>query len=284
LWDLHGDGPLERAKHFTRMLGGAAANVAFGLRRAGLEVAVAGVVGRDRFGAGLAAALAARGVDVSAVVARPGQTGAVFIEPLSPAGQRFASYRPSARWPARLALPAPWRRGSLEGAWLHVAAVDPEAAAPLADLAARLRRRGASVSVDLNARPRAWRRRRGLPAAARRLLAAAAVVKASADDLHVLGAASLPLTADAVMVLTRGARSCRVVLDGRALVVAPPRVAAVRAVGAGDAFMARLLVELHARGVSHEGVGRDARFWRRAVAAACAEAAAHVAAAVTPPR
>jgi sugar/nucleoside kinase (ribokinase family) len=268
LWDLHADGPLDSASRFTRVPGGAAANVAFGLRALGAEVAVAGVVGRDRFGAGLRAALGARGVDTSAVVARAGQTGSVFIEPLSGEGQRFFSYRPTVTWPARPALPAAWRRGSLRGTWLHVAAVDPDTAAPLAILAARARARGASLCVDLNARPRAWRGKR--PGAAfRALVAQADVVKASEGDLRVLGLSSLAVPG--ALVLTRGARRVTVTHAERTLQVTPPRIAAVRAIGAGDAFVTRLLLELHA------AAPNDARAWRAVVTTACAHAASHVA-------
>ncbi len=276
LWDLHADAELETARRFSRTLGGAAANVACGLRARGLEVAVAGVVGRDAFGRGLVQALAAEVVDVSAVALRPGQTGVVFVAPQRDGSQRFFSYRPSVRWPSRPVLPAPWRRGSLRGAALHVAALSPDELAAVGGLAARASGRGAVVSVDLNARPRAWRavaRGARLPRL-RALLGLATWVKASEDDLRVLGVgpepAALGMHPGATLLVTRGPRPVTVVSPTGVSRVAVPRRVATWSIGAGDAFSAALLARIGA------GVPETLAAWRAAVRAASGEAAAHL--------
>jgi sugar/nucleoside kinase (ribokinase family) len=304
MWDLF-PAPgmlLERACAFERRPGGAAANVALELvGRHGVAAAAAGVVSDDALGVGLRDALARSGVDASAVALVPGRTGLVFIERsalLAARGrdagatrgrsdaQRFLSYRPAlARAPARLRSPATW-----SGAALHVAALEPSrgAALALAGLVARVRATRGWLSIDVNARPRAWRGVQRVPAAVRALLRRAHLVKASADDLCWMGLVASPpsdralgrlrerwLGAAATLVVTRGARAAFATGPwGRLRVagdVVPPERAA-HAVGAGDAFMAGLLAALLASGAAPPGPA-DGRAWRALLDAAHAAAA-----------
>lgn len=275
LWDLHADADLESAACFRRVAGGAAANVATALRARGVPTAVASVVGRDAFGRGLTSALEAQAVDVSAVVARPGQTGSVFVEPFRRGGQRFFSYRPSTTWPARPPLPLAWRGKSLRGRHLHIAALSPGELEAIERLATRARERGAAVSIDLNARPRAWRgvrRTARLRARLAAVLAVAAWVKASDDDLGVLEVApdELGIADTATLVVTRGRRACTIVGPHGEALVPPPRVRARWSIGAGDAFSAALIA------TSLEAPPATLAAWRDAVRGASRAAAAHL--------
>ncbi len=72
-------------------VGGQAVNVARGLRRHGLAVAYAGVVGRDPAGERIVAELAGLGVDVTAVRQSQGPTGVTTIASTPDGERRFVS-------------------------------------------------------------------------------------------------------------------------------------------------------------------------------------------------
>lgn len=95
-------GPLEEVPSFERHPGGAPANVAIGVARLGGRCAFVGAVGADPFGAFVAAALLAEGVDTRHVRRAPeARTGLAFVS-LDEAGQpRF--YSPGGA-PAELSL------------------------------------------------------------------------------------------------------------------------------------------------------------------------------------
>jgi len=287
MWDLHADGPLEAAAGFRRVVGGAAANVALELAELGLAAAVSGVVSRDPLGSGLVDSLERGGVDVSAVLLRRGRTGVVFIDQpeqgSSRLTQRFFSYRPEiVRYPARLSLPRPWRKGPPPGSLLHFAALnpDPDELRAFCGLARRCRDAGSWITVDVNARPRAWagRRRHRL---AHSLLGCAHVVKVSADDLAVLGLGEHSASAlrerlalpSATVILTRGAGSTKISGPTGELSCRPPKVKARRSIGAGDAFCAGLISALVRSGTPGD---RDQQFWRSAMKEAQGHAARHV--------
>jgi len=276
MWDFHVEGgaSLEEATAFRRVPGGAAANVAMALVDEGVSTAVAGVVADDAFGLGMRGALAACGLEVSAVLAGEGRTGLVFIE--SGGTGRYLSYRPGFATAVRLALPAPWRPVPA-GALLHVAALDPDWVDPASylDLVRRVKEGGGRICVDVNARPRAWRNRRGIPRAMRSLLRLADVVKASTEDLAMLrvgenaSEARERLGIVGTLVTTDGPGPTRAVGLWGELSLAPPRVKAKRTVGAGDAFCAGMIGEV----VAAEALD-DEPIWRRCVEAGQAQARA----------
>lgn len=251
MWDFHGESgsTLETAAVFSRVPGGAAANVAMGLVETGVSAAVAGVVADDAFGEGMRQALAARGLDVSAVRAAKGRTGLVFIE--EGGRGRYLSYRPGFSSTARLSLPRSWRRIP-DGALLHVAALDPDWVDPAtySKLAQRVKKRHGRVTLDVNARPRAWRARRGIPAAMRALLRMADVVKASTEDIAMLGVddagaeARRRLKIGGTLVITAGPEPTTAFGPWGEVSVVPPKVRPKRTVGAGDAFCAGMLGQL----------------------------------------
>lgn len=270
LWDHHADDTLERATHFRRVLGGAAANVALAMVEQGLVVAVAGVVGDDALGRGIRRALDDAGVDTSALELVRGQTGSVFIEPLRDGTQRFYSYRPSVAWPTRPKLP--WGRGALHDRVLHIAALNPDELEVMRDLAERVVSRGGVVTVDVNARPRAWRgvrMSRARRAALAALCESASLVKVSDDDLRVLGVQAPP--GAHTFVITRGKGTMTLMTRHGEARVRPPKVDARRCIGAGDAFSANLVA-----GIARDALPASLAQWKRAVRRASADAARHL--------
>lgn len=273
MWDLHAPAgaSLEEAASFTRVAGGAAANVALALVADGIEAGVVGLVSDDAIGRGLRHALAARGVDVSALVFHPGRTGLVFIDGH---GDRFVSYRPER--PDHPPLPLANR---FAGGVLHVAALDPdeEGLEALRDLVTRARADRATVTLDVNARPRAWRDRSITPTL-RAVVGRADVVKVSDDDLRVLAIrdevdvvrAALGMAADATLVVTRGPGALSVAGPWGSFSRDPAVVERAPRVGAGDAFCAGLIAAFVA------SAERGAPFWRNAIDRAIATARGHV--------
>ena len=287
MWDFYAPTgvPLERAQRFARRIGGAAANVALGLHAQGVDVALAGVVAADAFGIGLREQLAAKGLDVSAVVRAGERTGIVFIESgtgARPDFMRYLSFQPSRIDTAQTALPAAWC-----GRWLHIAALRPDRAELSAfGRAARIARsRGAQTLIDLNARPRAWRTLRTLPRELTTLLRRADVIKASHDDLEVLGlgssrgavdAARLRLAPRALWIVTRGARPTWLCAPWGWIACRPPEVAELTPVGAGDAFVVALLEHALATTMLADVHHAERSTWHKALSHANRCAASHV--------
>lgn len=249
MWDLHCLPGASFAGEL-RLLGkcaGAAANVALLLTAAGTRTALLGQLANDAMGQGMRQQLARAGVDVSALLMVAGRCGLVFIEQ-QPGGMRCVSYAPQFERRVRV-LPLP-AKGHCRA--LHVAAlaVDKNIQHAHASLATEVQRAGGWIVVDLNTRPRLWRQR-ALSAANRRLLAQAHVVKASRDDLTLLGlssAAGALASArvslgcpQATLVVTRGQRSSGANGPWGSLRRTVLPAVVHNTVGAGDAFCAGLL-------------------------------------------
>ena len=249
MWDLLGEEgiALEAGPRLKPVVGGAAGNVALELRALGLDVVAGGVVSDDAWGEALLGALEAAGVDTGAVLQRHGRTGTVIIERTRSEHERYVSFRPEwgRRFP-RVTLPP-------DVTMLHLAAVDPDPSqiAVWAGLAREVKGRGGRVTVDLNARPRAWRGH-GRPRGLKALLGRVDLCKASERDLEILQlschrdalaetAGALGLSPAAILVVTRAGGTAHAVGPFGLVARRPPKVTLRRSVGAGDAFCAKLL-------------------------------------------
>jgi len=231
--------------------GGSPLNVAVGLARLGQRTTLATQIGDDAYGRLLRAHLAGSGV-VVAELGPPGPTGRATAQ-LDAEGR--AAYTFDLRWdPDPMPSPAGFdvvHVGSLG------AALDP-GADRVATLARDAGSSGARVSLDPNLRPALTPdltqvRRRTLA-----LAATAAIVKLSDEDAALLfpGRPLESVAAD-IMTLGDGVELVAITLgrDGALLrnptaqvrVPADP-VHVVDSIGAGDAFMASLLVQLIGRG------------------------------------
>ncbi|MFF8384311.1 sugar kinase [Streptomyces kanasensis] len=237
-------GRLADAPSFTRSAGGAESNVACALAAAGHRVRWISRVGADGFGDHLLAAVAAHGVDVSAVRRDPHRpTGVYFRTAADRADPAYevVYHRAGSAASAMSPHTVPYEEAAA-GRVLHLsgvtAALSPGCRALVAALTAR--RPGRSrplVSFDLNHRPALWPD----PATARRALGGAArgadLVFAGADEAaEALG----PRGADAlraalpepdVLVVKEGARGAT--LFARTPPTGPPPTRAVTAAPPG---------------------------------------------------
>jgi sugar/nucleoside kinase (ribokinase family) len=249
-WDLAAPRgrPLEEAPPLTPAPGGGAVITALELARAGVPVALCAAVGDDALGVAMQRRLEDGGVDASLVIASPLlRTGLVLIGGALGSSRRFMSYRaPDDEARAlRAALPS----GGFGARLLHLSAIVPTPAsiALFRDASRRARREGSVVTLDVNARPRLWRR----PSkAALEILAAADWVKCSSRDLDAMGAAPADILArlrkSAVLVVTHGPGPVRAFGPFGSIERAPPALPdpAVDPTGAGDAFSAGLIAAL----------------------------------------
>jgi len=238
------DGPIafgsDTPARIAQRGGGAAANVAVWLARAGAAVTLVGRVGADAAGAALAGELAGAGVDARLQVDPEQPTGTCVVL-VAPDGERSMLPDPGAN--ARLqpaALPP-------DAAHVHVAGyalLHPGSRPGARAMLALAREAGASVSVDPSS-----------AAPLDRVGAAAFLGWAGAVDLllpnheeaRVLGGATVLVAGGAAreVVVTLGAGGARWT-DGTHSVQVPAAAASgvVDTTGAGDAFTAGLL---HAR-------------------------------------
>jgi fructokinase len=254
------DAPIGRASGFTRAPGGAPANVAVGIARLGRRATFVGRVGEDEFGRALIEELTQNGVDTSSVRCDPeARTGLAFVGLSATGDRQFLFYRDRAA-DVRLSpddLPVAEIRRS---AALHVGtfslAGEPSATATRHALELA-REAGAVRSCDLNLRRDVWRSVGNMLSAASELVAASDIVKASAEEATQVTGESDPLLAaqalrnrgPRLVVVTMGAQGAAFATQHAAGVVPPWRVRAVDSTGAGDAFVAAMLVELMRRGM-----------------------------------
>ncbi|MEN9797101.1 MAG: hypothetical protein RL653_797, partial [Pseudomonadota bacterium] len=238
---------------WIRCSGGSPANVAVGVARLGGKSAMLGVVGEDEFGHYLVQALRAEGVDVHRVrQTREGKTGLVFVS-VDAAGQRsFAFHR--TRSAEYLLRPSDVDAAFLAGARVvHVGTNSlllPEAQQAVAHGVAAARAAGRVVSMDPNLRLHAWPDTSVLRGVLEGLIPQVDVLKLAEDEFPWItgeGSASEALRlleARGVMlpVITLGPAGALFRFRGEEHRVAAPPAAVVDTTGAGDGFMAGLLV------------------------------------------
>ena len=251
--------------------------------RLGAKARFVGAIGRDAHGDRLVASMRQAGVDTSGVVRVPNRTGVTFVRVGLDGARSFlfnrhggADFALSATDLEQLATPP------LEGAsWLHVMSsalvVEPLAGAARTVLA-WAEQRGVPISLDLNVRAHLWADTGRMMDEVRRLASQAVLIKASEEDLHALGwrrrsagLRSLMVRDGGLGVLTLAERGAVAGVNDTEVSVPAPVVDVVDATGAGDAFVAAMLVGLERRAVRpgvQAGWG-DAAAWREVLAFAC---------------
>jgi len=246
LTDLLATGP----GTWTSQTGGSTWNVARVVARLGIPSAFAGAVSRDVFGAELAAANAAAGLDQRFLqqLDRPPLL-AVVHERHPPRYFFLGTDSADLHFDPRQ-LPAGWQD---RAAWVHFGGISL-ARAPLAGtlvaLARELKQRGTKISYDPNYRALMDD---GYDATLREMVALADVVKVSDEDLRGLfrhddlDAALAALRAwnpAATCLYTQGGAGAHLVRPDGVWRAAAPRVDVVDTVGAGDASIGALLYSL----------------------------------------
>ncbi|SFC52034.1 fructokinase [Nocardioides terrae] len=223
----------------TELAGGSPANVAVALSRLGRRATLVTEYADDRLGRIIDEHLRREGVDVVRQEPRSGRTSSADAV-LGPGGA--AAYEFDLAWSLRpWAPPAPplvVHSGSL-------AALLSPGADGVAQTVERLREH-ATVTYDVNIRPRAMGRMDGVREAVLGGMARADVVKASDEDLEHLYPSQDPLETAAdlleygpgAMVITRGGDGATVLTRNVRVDVAAPEVVVADTIGAGDSFCA----------------------------------------------
>lgn len=240
---------------FARAAGGAPANVAVGVARLGGTSALIGCLGGDPFGRAIASELRVNGVDVTGIRLDASAHTALAFVAVDHRGEReFLFYRD--RSADTLLEPADIDPNVIAAAAiLHVGTVSLSAE-PSASATRYAVRCAADAHVlrscDLNLRPALWPDERSMLAAARELVSHSDIVKASADEARLVTGASDPAECAEILVAS-GARLAIVTCaaDGATYATAAGSgtvpghaVPAIDPTGAGDAFVAALLLEI----------------------------------------
>lgn len=240
--------------------GGSPANVAVGLGRLGLEVALLARVSGDPFGRLLREHLAASHVGLDAVVAAPEPTTLAVVSLDEHGRADYAFY-------VEGAADGGWRLDELPaelpaGAPLHVAGSLALAVASMGDAVQALleRERGRRLlSLDPNVRPLLVSDEPALRARLDRWLPLVDVVKVSDEDLAWLCpgqpvedvARRWAEQGPALVVVTRGAQGVHALGPAGAVDLPARPVDVADTVGAGDSFMGGLLAALAERDLLH---------------------------------
>jgi 5-dehydro-2-deoxygluconokinase len=239
---------LAEAESFSRAVGGFAGNVATGLARLGIRVAVISAVGDDGHGVHVRGFLAGEGIDVSHVMTRPARTQVAFFEVWPPDRFPVTFYRSApapetqltvADLPTALLAEAPL--AILSGALFAEAPARSTAFAILEDRQATRAGRSVSLTVlDLDWRPTLWNDPAEAPALMARAAALSDVVVGSDEEFR---ATRLPTMAGAVgapdmIVLKHGPGGVSLVTERRRRSVPGIAVEVLCGIGAGDALTA----------------------------------------------
>lgn len=250
---------LADAPGFAKVVAGAPANVAAAATRLGLSAAFVTKVGDDAFGDAIIQTFAASGVDTSHIVKDPAaRTGLAFVAIDADGEREFLFYFDPARDLALRAEELQVEALCAARAFHYgsISLIAPPARGTTLKLASLARKAGALCTYDPNLRPRLWPDKDAMRTWADLGFSEAHVAKVAAEELRVL----CPEVGDeptAVQQLFDRHRLLRfiAVTDGAQgstgyLRDVPPlhapgfAVTPVDATGAGDAYMAGLIVSL----------------------------------------
>jgi 5-dehydro-2-deoxygluconokinase len=227
--------PLSEVRTFTKYVGGFAGNVATGLARLGVRVAIVSRVGADGHGDFVRSWLAGEGVDVRFLATDPyWLTPPTFCEVWPPDRFPITFYRrPTA--PDWQLAPEDFDAEEVAGAPLLYATGTGLAQSPSREttLEALRAHRGTTI-FDLDWRPALWDDPDAYPPLAARAAAAADIVIGNEEEVGAAGVDAPTL------VLKRGERGATVYEGGEETDVPGFPVEVVNGLGAGDAFAAAL--------------------------------------------
>ncbi len=239
----------------TRHPGGAGLNVAVGVARLGARSLLACPLAEDEPGRWLAATLRAESVEV---VPLPGIATSGVATSRRVDGEPVYDFSPGIL-DRHYTYPSSAVRRIVTAAVLTVNSFPMDDLDQVDRLVALARAGSLTMVVDPNARPTLLRRVESYRAGFLRLAASSAVVKLSRQDIELLFAGAdhrdvvrqILAVGPVAVVVTAGSDGAEVHTAEGTVSVPVPRVPApvVDTLGAGDAVLARLLVEVEARGV-----------------------------------
>lgn len=233
---------LETARSLSASVGGAEANVAIHLARLGMLARFAGCVGNDPFGRRIRAALAAEGVDVSALEIDATRPTGLYAKDPGPGGTLAYYYRVGS---ATSALDRINPTALEDVGWVHVTGIVPSLGVGCRALVESLLEGPVDVSFDVNFRPALWSH--GEAAIALRELAQRSTIMfVGLDEAAALwGCADADSVRDLFpnveLVVKDAGRPATAFRASERVDVAALDVDVVEPVGAGDAFAAGYL-------------------------------------------
>lgn len=241
---------------YVPAIGGSCCNIAVALGRLGAKVGFMGGVSTDLFGDMLVAGLNAAKVSTKYVARLDRATTLGFVR-LGDGEPQYAFYDEgtAGRMWRRAESPPPGPEVRL----IHSGSVTlinpPVADECLALFEAEKGRR--LLSVDPNCRPSLTRHPAAYRARMERFFALADIIRMSVNDLQFLSPGATPEETAArwlgggakLVVLTQGASGATAFWSGGTVSVPTDKVAVVDTIGAGDAFLAGLLVNLDGAGL-----------------------------------
>ncbi len=237
----------------TLALGGAESNVAIGLARLGYRVRWISALGADAFGDMIDSALRLEGVEAVAPRSIERPTGLMVKSP-STGAERFVSYYRSGSAASAMSPDSVSDELLRDARLLHLTGITPalsESTRRLSlDLAARAKRLGLAISLDINFRPALWSAQQAA-LILRELATSASLVFGDRAELELLLDAAPHSDQDllaavsefgaAQVVLKRGDRGALALVGGSFIEQPAIPVTVVDTVGAGDAFVAGYL-------------------------------------------
>lgn len=248
---------LGAAREWVASPGGAPANVAAGVARLGGLSAFIGAAGSDPFGGHLITVLTDMGVDTESARVVPLRTTVAFVAAGAGGIPDFLFYRGSdaALEPDDVPLGLLTRSTFLYAGSMALLSEPSASATRYAVEAAR--EAETMIAIDPNLRPSSWPSLAAAREAILPLIRAADVLKMNDEEARLLAdtpdldrAMSTLAEERTLLVITLGLDGCRWQCAGRRGTVGATAIDARDPTGAGDAFMAALLVELHARQIN----------------------------------
>ncbi|MEI2415910.1 sugar kinase [Orrella sp. JC864] len=243
---------------FRQGIGGDTFNAVVAAARQGARTSYIGRIGgADDFGRLLREAWRSEGVDASGMVQDPEANNGLYFIEHDEQGHRFSYVRRHSA--ASRMQPADLDSGLIERSrFLHVSGISLGLSQSACDTVfaamERARQAGTRVCLDANLRLKLWPLARAR-AILREAIAQADVFLPGMDDMQQLTGLQAPqavldwtraVNPRAVVVLKRGRDGVMLDHDGRRHAVAPCKVEAVDATGAGDCFAGSLLARLSA--------------------------------------
>lgn len=230
---------------FNALPGGAPTNVACGLGRLGLSVALIARIGSDPLGRCLLQTLEQYAVDDAYVQIDPQRfTTVTIVMPKSEDMLRYAIYRSGSADGALSFQEIPAELFSharvLHYGSLCMASESSRQTTLLAIQAAK--DHGMMTSVDVNLRPNSWKSSAQMAQEARRLVELSDIVKLTLDEARLLALDMAALTkAGKIVIVTDGANGASIHADGISVSRPAMDVDVLDVTGGGDAFMSAFL-------------------------------------------
>lgn len=230
---------------FNALPGGAPTNVACGLGRLGLSVALIARVGSDPLGRCLLQTLEQYAVDDAYVQIDPQRfTTVTIVMPKSEDMLRYAIYRSGSADGALSFQEIPAELFSharvLHYGSLCMASESSRQTTLLAIQAAK--DHGMMTSVDVNLRPNSWKSGAQMAQEARHLVELSDIVKLTLDEARLLALDMAALTkAGKIVIVTDGANGASIHADGISVSRPAMDVDVLDVTGGGDAFMSAFL-------------------------------------------